>query len=172
MRNAYACTTAAPPIQMTAAVTWIHLKNVYQVMAPIESEPADDGRRSEQLLELHRSAHVALDLQLAGHVGAGRILLAARDLLERLLRGRDHGVRILAAFGDAHLAVVDVYLPFARSVDVEQERVGHTGCLLGIDAALEGVEELLRGHARQPSDGRATGRAEGALRGALVVRGA
>src|SRR4029077_12830683 len=80
---------------------------------------------SEQLLQLHRSTHVALDLELAGHVGARRVLLAADDLLERLLGGRDHRVGILAAFGDVHLAVLDLDRPLAGAVDVEEVRVRH-----------------------------------------------
>ena len=42
--------------------------------------------RLEQLLQLHGGAHVALDLQLAGHVGGRRVLLAGDDLLEGLAR--------------------------------------------------------------------------------------
>src|SRR5258708_34951815 len=44
---------------------------------------------SEDLLELHGRAHVALDLELARHVGRRGVLLARDDLLERLARGRD-----------------------------------------------------------------------------------
>src|SRR6266702_6783075 len=40
-------------------------------------------RRLEQLLELHGGAHVALDLQLARHVGRRRVLLAVGNLRER-----------------------------------------------------------------------------------------
>src|SRR5947209_2265655 len=75
----------------------------------------------EEFLQLHRGAHVALDLQLAGHVGARRVLLAADDLLERLLGGGDHRVGLLAALRHAHAAVVDADRPLARAVDVEEE---------------------------------------------------
>src|SRR5262245_24672493 len=46
----------------------------------------------EELLELHRGAHIALELQLAGHIGARRVLLASDDLLEDLLRSADRAV--------------------------------------------------------------------------------
>ena len=49
-------------------------------------------RRLEEFLELHCRAHVALDLQLAGHVGGGRVQVAAEQLLEVLLGGRDRRV--------------------------------------------------------------------------------
>ena len=46
----------------------------------------------EQLLQLQGCAHVAFDLELPGHVGGGRILLAGDDLARRLARGRDRRV--------------------------------------------------------------------------------
>src|SRR3954466_9329488 len=89
---------------------------------------------SEQLLQLHRSTHVALDLQLPGHVGARRVLLAGNDLLEGFLGGLDGGVGVAAALADADLAVVDVDLPLAGPVDVEHVRVRHARGLRGVGA--------------------------------------
>src|SRR5690349_7369448 len=83
------------------------------------SVPGTASLLLEQLLELHRRAHVALDLELAGHVGARRVLLARHDLLERLLGRRDHSVRVAPTLGHGDLAVVDVDLPLAGAVDVE-----------------------------------------------------
>src|SRR6476659_9372401 len=60
---------------------------------------------SEDLLELHRRAHVALDLELAGHVRGGRVLLARDDLLERLDRGGDRAVAAGVALVDGDAAV-------------------------------------------------------------------
>ncbi len=57
------------------------------------SAPRRAGRL-KQLLELHGGAHVALDLQLPGHVGARWVLLARDDLREGLLGGGDNGVGI------------------------------------------------------------------------------
>src|SRR6478752_4852255 len=65
------------------------------------------------------SAELEELLELPGHVGARGIDVARDDLLERLLRGGDHDVGISPALGDRHLAVVDVDLPFARTLDVE-----------------------------------------------------
>src|SRR5262245_10275863 len=62
------CIIAPPPIQRTAKLMCRKSQKSYQVTAG-----------SEQLLELQRGAHVAVDLQLAGHVGGGRVLVAARD---------------------------------------------------------------------------------------------
>src|SRR5262245_16291150 len=50
--------------------------------------------RLEELLELHGRTHVALDLQLAGHVRRRRVLLAGDDLLEVLLARGEGGVGI------------------------------------------------------------------------------
>src|SRR5258708_10594404 len=100
---------------------------------------------SEELLELHRSAHVALDLQLPGHVGARRVLLAGDDLLERLLGGRDDHVGVAAALADADLAVVDVDLPLSGALDVEDVRVAHARGLRGVGLRLEVREEILDG---------------------------
>src|SRR5262249_37857958 len=51
--------------------------------------PILEGGRLEEFLQLHRRAHVALDLELSGHVRGGRVLLALRELLERLGRRGD-----------------------------------------------------------------------------------
>src|SRR6266508_3498139 len=104
----------------------------------------------KEFLQLHRGAHVALDLQLAGHVGAGRVLLAAGDLLEGLLGRRDGHVRVFGVLCHGDVAVLDVDLPRARTLDVEQVRVVHTGRLRRVDAALETVEKLPRTHGINP----------------------
>src|ERR671924_1463498 len=106
---------------------------------------------SEQLLQLHRLAHVALDLQLSGHVGRGRVLLALGDLHERLGRCRDSGVGIAAVLGDGYVAVVDVNVPRARAVDLEPVAARHPGRLDRVDPRLQRLEELSRalGHARE-----------------------
>src|SRR5258705_5618884 len=104
---------------------------------------------SEELLQLHRSAHIPFDLELARHVGAGRVLLAADDLLERLIGGGYDRVGILPTFGDADLAVPDLDRPLAGAVDVEDVRVRHPGDLRRVRTALEAVEELL--HSRHRS---------------------
>src|SRR3954467_6029074 len=107
---------------------------------------------SEQLLKLHRSTHVTLDLELASHVGARRVLVTADDLLERLLGGRDHGVGILTALGDVDLAVLDTDGPFSGAFDVEEIGVRHPRRLRGVCATFEIVEELLdSGHGSNPT---------------------
>src|SRR6476620_3735679 len=95
---------------------------------------------SEELLQLHRSAHVPFDLELPGHVGAGCVLLAAGDLLERLLGGRDRDVAVVRAFG-----------PLDAAVDVEHVRVVHACGLGRIHAALETFEELPGAHGENPT---------------------
>src|SRR5579872_1205136 len=105
----------------------------------------------EELLELHRRAHVALDLQLAGHVGARRVLVAGDDLLEGLLGGGDGDVGVPATFGDGDGAVVDVHLPRARAFDLEDVGIGHPCRLRRIRTRREGREEVLHAlsHARE-----------------------
>src|SRR5438046_2550545 len=117
------------------------LKNVYQVMLVVPLE---------EFLQFHCRSHVAFDLELAGHVGAGRVLLAAGDLLERLFGGRDRDVGVLGAFGHGDVAVPDVDLPLARAVDVEEVGVVHSGSLRRVDTALECVEEVPRAHGTNP----------------------
>src|SRR5439155_21703772 len=121
-------------------------------MARIQARGPDGrkGIRLEELLELHRGTHVAFDLELAGHVRARRVLLAADDLLERGFGGRDDGVCVVPALADAHLAVVDPDRPLACALDVEEVRVGHAGRLRSVGAALQTVEELPDGHGSNP----------------------
>src|SRR5919201_760251 len=95
------------------------------------------NRTSEQLLELHRLAHVALDLELAGHVRGGRVLLALRDLHERLARGGDGGVGLVAVLADADVAVVHVDGPGACPVDLESIGGGEPTGFRRIDARLQ-----------------------------------
>src|SRR5579864_8421325 len=97
----------------------------------------------EELLQLHRGAHVAFDLQLPGHVGARGVLLAGDDLLERLLRRRDGYVGVGTAFLHRHRAVVDVDRPLAGALDVEEVRVRHARRLRRIGARREVREEVL-----------------------------
>src|SRR3954465_776021 len=142
IRNASAWIIIAPPTQTAAATTCTDLKNVYQVT----------GNPSlEEFLQLHRGAHVSFDLELAGHVGARRVLLAARDLLERLLGGRDRHVAVAGSLGDFHGAVLNVDLPRAGALDVEHVGVVHPGSLRCVDTALERVEELPRAHGSNPT---------------------
>src|SRR2546430_670483 len=96
----------------------------------------------EELLQLHRGTHVAFDLQLAGHVGTRRVLLAVHHLRERLLRRRDDRVGIPLAFTDSDLAIADVDLPLPGALDVEEVRVVHSRGLRLVDAALQALEEL------------------------------
>src|SRR5919201_506483 len=102
----------------------------------------------KELLELHRGAHVALDLQLAGHVRARRVLLAASDPFECLLGRRDRHVAVLGALRHGDAAVLDIDLPFAGAFDVEDVRVVHPGGPRGVDAGLEAVEEVARTHGK------------------------
>src|SRR5437660_896979 len=67
---------------------------------------------------------------------------------------RDDDVGVPLARGDADPAVADVDLPLPRAVDVEEIRVVHPGGLRRVDAALQGVEELLCAHALSLSRGR------------------
>src|SRR5207237_10625624 len=80
----------------------------------------------KELLELHGRPHVALELELAGHVGARRVLLARDDLLEDLLGGTDRAVgAIVHAVLDRDLALGDLHRPLSRALDVEGVRVVH-----------------------------------------------
>src|SRR2546421_9328496 len=112
------------------------------------SEPAGREKRGltyalEELLELHRRAHVALDLELAGHVGARRVQLARDDPLEVLLRARDRAVRVgRDALGDFDLAVVDRDGPLAGAADVEDVGVRHPRGAGPVHPALEALEQL------------------------------
>src|SRR5258708_35821938 len=78
--------------------------------------------RLEELLQLHRGAHISLDLELAGHVRGGGIEVACHDLLEVLVRGRDRAVGVAASFADADGAVVAGNEPLPRTFDVEAVR--------------------------------------------------
>jgi hypothetical protein len=102
----------------------------------------------EELLELHRGAHVTLDLELAGHVRGRRVLLTRGDRAEGLLGRTDLDVRVSPALGHFDGAVGDVHLPDARAFDVEDIRVVHPGRLGRIDPGREGVEELAWLHRR------------------------
>src|SRR5919201_440622 len=83
---------------------------------------------SEELLKLHRLAHVTLHLELARHVRRGRVLLAVGDPHERLARGRDRGVGVaLEAVGRR-----------------QPTRLGR------IDPRLKGFEELPRAFGHWP----------------------
>src|SRR2546423_7695085 len=99
--------------------------------------------RSEELLQLHGRAHVAFDLELAGHVGARRVELARDDPLEVLLRARDRAVGVgRDPFLDGHLAVVDRDRPLAGAVDVEDVGAVHPGGAGLVDPRLQALEEL------------------------------
>src|SRR5437660_107744 len=122
-------------------------------MPEIEAHASDVRNKPfglKELLQLHCRAHVAFDLQLSGHVGAGCVLLAAGDLLERLLGRRDRDVGIFCAFRHGDVAVLHVDLPRAGALDVEQVRVVHPGGPGGVDAGLERVEKLLCAHGSNP----------------------
>src|SRR5436853_7071024 len=80
--SARAVSMIPPPIQTIARKTWKNFSTVeLSTSASTEcgfytARWAPCKRRpSEELLELHRGAHVALDLQLSGHVGARRVQL-------------------------------------------------------------------------------------------------
>src|SRR4029079_1064917 len=100
----------------------------------------------EELLELHGRTHVALELELAGHVGTRRVLLARDDLLEDLLRSADRAVdAVLEAVVHADAAVRDFDRPPAGALDVEAVRVVHAGRLRRVGAGRKRLEELLHG---------------------------
>src|SRR5919197_59170 len=98
------------------------------------STTASKRIKLEELLELHRLAHVAFHLELAGHVGGGRVLLAAGDLHESLRRGGDRGNGVAAVLADGDLAVVDL----------EAVGGGQAAGLRGVHPCLEALEELSR----------------------------
>src|SRR5262249_53984648 len=81
----------------------------------------------------------------------GCVLFALDDLLERLLRCSDRHVGGLLPLCHLDVAVLDVDLPLARTVDVEQVRVVHARRLRRVDARLETVEKLLRVHGTNPT---------------------
>src|SRR5919197_4095228 len=108
------------------------------------STTASKRIKLEELLELHRLAHVAFHLELAGHVGGGRVLLAAGDLHESLRRGGDRAIGVAAVLADGDLAVVDVDGPGACTVDLEAVGGGQAACLRGVHPCLEALEELSR----------------------------
>src|ERR671931_110217 len=108
------------------------------------STTASKRIKLEELLELHRLAHVAFHLELAGHVGGGRVLLAAGDLHESLRRGGDRAIGVAAVLADGDLAVVDVDGPGAGAVDLEAVGRGHAGRLGRVDSRLQRLEELAR----------------------------
>src|SRR5262245_38402964 len=92
------------PMKANAASRWSASSQSSNVIWPV---------RLEQLLELHGRAHVALDLQLPGHVRRGGVLLAAGDLGERLGGRRQSAVAALISFCHAHLTVRDLHRPRA-----------------------------------------------------------
>src|SRR6266545_617944 len=166
----------APPTHTAAATTCTALKNVYQVMREIEACASDERNGPfglEQLLQLHCGAHIPFDLELAGHVGAGRVLLAAGDLVEGLLGRRDRHIRVFRVVGHRDISVLDVDLPLARALDVEEIRVVHARGLGGVDAALEGVEKLLCAHGSNPISAAGSSlcrpRAEGSRRASTLA---
>src|SRR5215211_1151612 len=121
-------------------------------------EPVLHGQRSsfnryssKKLLKLESGAHVALDLELAGHVGRGGVQLALRDPLERLRVRHDRGVCVLGPLGHRDRSVGDAHRPLTGAVDVENVGVRHAGRLHGVDPGLEAVEECahaVRRHVR------------------------
>src|SRR5262245_24290782 len=125
------CIIAPPPIQSTAKLMCRKSQRSYQVKTG-----------SEELLELHRGAHVAVDLELPGHVGGRGILLTARDRLERLLGGVDRHVAVGGALRDLDGSVGQGPLPRAVARDLEDVRVVHAGGVGRVDTRLEGLEEL------------------------------
>src|SRR5919108_1372661 len=105
---------------------------------------------SEELLKLHRLAHVTLHLELARHVRRGRVLLAVGDPHERLARGRDRGVGVAAVLADADSPVVNVKGPGAGAVDLEAVGRRQPTRLGQIDPRLKGFEELPRAFGHWP----------------------
>src|SRR5205085_10834879 len=96
--------------------------------------------------------HVALDLELSGHVGACRVELAGDDALEALRGARDRGVGAGGgAFGDADAAVVDRDRPLPGAVDVEGVGVRHPGGAGRVDPALQALEELAHAFGHGPA---------------------
>src|SRR5262249_14353297 len=108
-------------------------------------EPAGRaGWSGEEILELHRGADVAADLELAGHVRRERVLLAVADALEGLLGRRDRAIASVVALVDHELSVVDLHRPRARSVD--REDVGRVDAFdpAPVGALGQRLEEFLR----------------------------
>src|SRR5947207_1951257 len=96
----------------------------------------------KEFLKLHRGAHVARDLELAGHVGGGRVLLAGNDLLEVLLGGRNRAVRVAVTLADGHGSALNRHEPLAGAVNVEQIAVLHLAELGCIRARRQVFEEV------------------------------
>ena len=104
---------------------------------------SSSSRLLEELLELHRRAHVALDLQLARHVGGRRVLLAAEDLLEVLFARRDRRSRpCRRPLATLTAPSVDRDEPFAGAVDVEQVACCSCPQFRRIGARGQSLEEL------------------------------
>src|SRR5204862_367373 len=111
IRTAYAWMIAAPPTHVAAATTCRDLKNVYHVM------PQFLLRDLEELLELHRGAHVSFDLELPGHIGARSVLLAA----DEPGRGAEVTRHVLLSHHHRHAERPDD----ARSDQRERDRARH-----------------------------------------------
>src|SRR5262249_3077872 len=110
-------------------------------------------RLAQQRLQLGRGADVALDLDLPGHHGGRRVLLAGHELAEDLLPLAEAHVRPAVALGAVDLPVVDRDEPRARVLDLEEVRVRDPGGLLRRDALGQGLEELADAlHLREPTD--------------------
>src|SRR3954452_6683755 len=133
-RSAKNWIAAAPPSQIVTEARWTNSRKLNQVRSTTLL-----ARLLEQLLQLHRGAHVALDLQLPGHERRHGIELAADELLEVVLADRDRRGRVRGALRDLDArGVLDVDLPRARARHVEE--------VVGVDALrLVGVDPLLQG---------------------------
>src|SRR5512143_3261578 len=84
--------------------------------------PASGGATSEDLLQLEGEAHVALDLELAGHERHLRVELAVHDGEEVLVHRRDRALRARGGARldlSARLGAVDRPRAAARPADVE-----------------------------------------------------
>src|SRR5438067_9716051 len=103
-----------------------------------------NGLAREELLQLHRGAHVAFELELARHVGARRVLLARDDLLKDLLRGTDRAIHpVYETVVHADAAFLDLDRPLAGTFDVKGVRVVHARRLRRVGAGRKRLEELL-----------------------------
>src|SRR3954452_7172528 len=78
-RSAKNWIAAAPPSQIVTQARCTNSRKLNQVRS---TRPLLRAVLLEQLLQLHRVAHVALDLQLPGHEGGHRVELPAHELLE------------------------------------------------------------------------------------------
>src|SRR3954447_18082765 len=113
--------------QATTSRTAVYITTVYKGL--------------EELLELERSSHVALDLQLSRHVRGRRIGLAASDLHQCLLAGGDRAIGVLCALGDGGGSVGHRDSPGTHAGDVEHVAVVHAGGLGRVNLRGELVEE-------------------------------